>query len=154
MRSKKWLMLITLFATACSAAVAAEPGNVGSLDAPVAPVERPNPTPSVSEPTATAEEPTAEPTVGQPATGSLLKGGLLAGRNRVPEFRNHRAAVDATGVQRRVGPPDGLLNLGILAEQTGPTTRCLCTGQLDQCVNTSPRNSCNHSAVVGSDPGL
>src|SRR5918992_3682066 len=65
---------------------------------------------------------------GQPAAGALLEGGLLAGRDRAPELGDHRAAVGAPGVQCRVGPTDGVLDLGILAEQTGPATRCLPAG--------------------------
>ena len=41
---------------------------------------------------------------GQPAAVPLLKGGLLGGRDCVPEFSDHHAAVDAPGVQHRVGP--------------------------------------------------
>src|SRR2546428_3655682 len=91
---------------------------------------------------------------GQPAAGPLLEGGLLAGCDRVPEFGDHRAAVDAPGVQRRVGPTNGVLDLGILAQQTGPATRRLPAGQLDQRVDAGPRDAGDHGAVVGPDPGL
>src|SRR5919106_4397979 len=91
---------------------------------------------------------------GQPAASPLLEGGLLAGRNRAPELGDHRAAVDAPGIQRRVGPTNGVLDLGILAEQTGPATRCLPAGELDQCVDAGPRDAGDHGAVVGADPGL
>src|SRR5215471_17998756 len=91
---------------------------------------------------------------GQPAAGPLLEGGLLAGRDCVPEFGDHRVTVDAPGVQRRVGPAHGVLDLGILTEQTGPATRRLPTGQLDQRVDAGPRDAGNHGAVVGTDPGL
>src|SRR5215475_659939 len=60
---------------------------------------------------------------GQAAARPLLEGGLLASRDRVPDLGDHRAAVDAPGVQRRVGPPNGVLDLWILAEQTGTATR-------------------------------
>src|SRR5215510_8358488 len=75
---------------------------------------------------------------GQPATGPLLEGGLLAGHDRVPELGDHGAAVDAPGVQRRVSPTNGVLDLWILAEQTGPATRRLPAGQLDQRVDAGP----------------
>src|SRR5262245_30545519 len=91
---------------------------------------------------------------GQPAAGTLLEGGLLAGRDRAPELGDHRAAVDAPGVQRRVGPPNGVLHLGKFAEQTGPATRRLPAGQLDQRVDAGPRDAGDHGAVVGPDPGL
>src|SRR5947209_7803872 len=51
---------------------------------------------------------------GQPAAGALLEGGLLAGSDRVPQLGDHRAAVGAPGVQYRIGPPNGVLDLGIL----------------------------------------
>src|SRR5262245_34170482 len=91
---------------------------------------------------------------GQPAAGPLLDGGLLAGCNRVPKLGDHGAAVDASGVQRRIGPTHGILNLGILTEQTGPATRRLLAGQLDQRIDASPRDAGDHGAVVGPDPGL
>src|SRR5712691_5439361 len=91
---------------------------------------------------------------GQPAAGPLLEGGLLAGRDRVPELGDHGAAVDAPSVQRRIGPTNGVLDLGILAEQTGPATRRLPAGQLDQRVDAGPSDAGDHGAVMGSDPGL
>src|SRR5262249_18345228 len=39
-------------------------------------------------------------------------------------------------------------------EQTGPATRRLPAGQLDQRVDASPSDASDHGAVVGSDPGL
>src|SRR5881396_139328 len=57
---------------------------------------------------------------GQPTAGPLLEGGLLAGRDGIPELGDHRAAIRATGIQDRVGPTDGVLNLRILAEPPGP----------------------------------
>src|SRR4030095_1982483 len=50
---------------------------------------------------------------GQPAAGPLLEGSLLAGRDRVPELGDHRAAVDASGVQYRVSPAHCVLDLWI-----------------------------------------
>src|SRR2546430_1381049 len=91
---------------------------------------------------------------GQPAAGPLLEGSLLAGRGRVPELGDHRAAVDASGVQYGVGPTHGVLDLRILAEQTGPATRRLPAGELDQRVDAGPRDAGDHGAVVRPDPGL
>ena len=72
MRFKKWLIFVTLLATACSAAVAVESdeGEEKPLSSPTAVIAEPTeaveePTKTVEEPTAAAEEPTApveEPT--------------------------------------------------------------------------------------------
>src|SRR2546422_10090336 len=88
---------------------------------------------------------------GQPAAGPLIEGGLFAGRDGVPDLRDRRAAVGATGVQHRVGAPDRVLYLGTLAEPSGPPARRLLAGQLDQCVDTSSRDSGDHGAVVGPE---
>src|SRR5437899_4807786 len=91
---------------------------------------------------------------GQPATGPLLEGGVLAGRDGIPEIGDRRTAVHATSVQDRVGSTDRVLNLRVLAEPTGPAARCLRAGQLDQRVDPGPGDSGDHGAVVGPDPGL
>src|SRR5262249_13320583 len=91
---------------------------------------------------------------GQPAAGPLLESGLAPGRDGVPELGDHRAAVDAAGVQDRVGPPDRVLDLRVLAEQTGPPARDLPAGQLDQRVDAGPGDPGDHRRVVGPDPRL
>src|SRR5258705_5837665 len=57
---------------------------------------------------------------GQPATGSLLEGGGLAGRDGVPHLGDRRAAVGATGIENRVRPPHRVLDLWIVAEPSRP----------------------------------
>ena len=52
------------------------------------------------------------------------------------------------------GPTHGVLDLRILAEQTGPATRRLPAGELDQRVDAGPRDAGDHGAVVRPDPGL
>src|SRR5260370_37806202 len=91
---------------------------------------------------------------GQPATGPWVEGGVLAGRNGVPELGDQGAAVRATGIQNRVGPTERVVSLRILAETAGPAARRLLPGQLDQRVDAGPGNSGDHGTVVGPDPGL
>src|SRR5262245_28882851 len=90
----------------------------------------------------------------QTAAGSLLASRLLARRDGVPQLSDHRAAVNAAGVQDRVGPPDRILDLWILAEQTDATTRRLLAGELDQRIDAGPSDSGDHGTVVRPDPGL
>src|SRR3989454_10683408 len=91
---------------------------------------------------------------GQPATGPLLEGGFLAGRDGGPHLGDRRAAIRATGVQDRVGSTDRVLNLRVLAEATGSAARRLLAGQLDQRVDAGPGDAGDHGAVAGTDPGL
>ncbi|HKM74099.1 MAG TPA: hypothetical protein VJX94_29245 [Stellaceae bacterium] len=68
---------------------------------------------------------------GQPAAGTLLECGILAGSDFVPELSGHGAVIGAPGIEDRVGPPDGILDLGVLVEQIGPpAARRLPAGEL------------------------
>src|SRR4029077_925038 len=92
---------------------------------------------------------------GQPATGALFEGGPLAGSDRVPQLGDHRAAVDAPGVEDRIGPPYGVLDLGVVAEQrAGAPARYLAASEIDQRVDAGPRDAGDHGAVVRPDPAL
>src|SRR5438270_7791232 len=51
---------------------------------------------------------------GQPAAGPLIEGGLVAGRDGVPDLRDRRAAVGATGVQNRVCVSARVLDLRVV----------------------------------------
>jgi hypothetical protein len=54
------------------------------------------------------------------------------------DFGDLLAAIGAPGVQDRVGPPDGVLHLRVLAQQrTGAAARRLAAGEIDQRVDAS-----------------
>src|ERR1700687_27874 len=91
---------------------------------------------------------------GQAAPGALLQRGVFSGRDRVPHFRDRRAAIRAARVQDRLGPADRVLHLRVVAETTGPAAWRLLDGQLDQRVDAGPGDAGDHRAVMWPDPGL
>jgi len=55
----------------------------------------------------------------------------------------------------RVGPPDGVLHLRAVTEQpNGATARLLAPGELNQRIETGPRDAGDDGAVVRPDPAL
>ena len=92
MRSKRWLILLTLFATACGGAVAA--GAETGDEAPTPIVEELPP--AVEEPTPTVEEPTAAPT---PATINQEFAGAMGDPEApvtIVEFTDYQCQQDHT----------------------------------------------------------
>ena len=91
---------------------------------------------------------------GEPAAGALLERGLAAVGERIPQLGDHRVAIDASGIEDRIGAPDRVLHLRIVAQPAGAAARRLLAGQLDQRVDAGARQPGDHRAVVRPDPGL
>src|SRR5215831_18525377 len=91
----------------------------------------------------------------QSAARPLLERRLLAGSDGVPQLGDHRIAIEAPGVEDRIGTADGVLDLRVLAEQAGrAAARRLAAGKLDQRVDAGACDTGNHRAVVWPDPAL
>src|SRR5262244_1335953 len=90
---------------------------------------------------------------GEPAAGALLERGLAAVGKRIPQLRDHRVAIDASGIEDRIGAPDGVLHLRIVTQPARAAARRLLAGKLDERVDAGARQPGDHRALVRADPG-
>src|SRR5258708_8689322 len=90
---------------------------------------------------------------GEPAGGALLERGLASVGERVPQLGDHGVAIEASGIEDRIGAPDGVLQLRIVEQAAGAAARRLLAGELDERVDAGARQPGDHRALVRPDPG-
>ena len=90
---------------------------------------------------------------GEPATGALLERGLAAVSEPIPQLRDHRVAIEASGIEDGIGAPDRVLHLRLVAQPARAAARRLVGGKLDERVDAGARQPGDHRALVRPDPG-